>query len=688
MAGNRTSAGRRALVAAAVLAGTIAGFGALPTKPAAAVVGLPGTPGKQFDSWAFCGVRPSDPTARATAKTMATLAGIDVTMGPCNVPNSSYTPVNPANRYVDAATYRQLVDINAEAGMRTAVYDPRVWSTVKADRDAAYTFWLPVLDHVAVWDLGDEFQPGNTVQWNTLKTRWNQVRADIMVRTGIAPFVNHIPEAVEKALTDLPGSDQLISFDRYTDDLGASFARAVDSRVKTVMCAVNTYQHLIFEPTPDSVREAMSSLAAAGCDRFLIFGGAKVYDTTLFGASSLADAKGGPTSLAAAVLEGGGRSSYTPVGPARLFDSRIAAPTVDGLGSSGGTRLNGQTTTLQVVGRANVPDGAAAVALNITTTNATAGGFVTVYPCDGLRPNAAQVNFTARTDQATAVFAKLSATGSTCLFTSNPTDLVVDVVGAYPLGASFTPVDPARVLETRTDPGLATVDGLANGGGPLAPGAVTELQVGGRGGVPADATDVELNITALNAKGPGYVTVFPCGPRPVASHVNYVVGAVATNAVQAALDARGKICIFSLLAVDLVVDVNGYDTITPFTSVVPARLLDSRPVPNGSSIDGLQVGLGVLAAGSVTPVRVAGRGGVDGTARGAVLNVTATDTVGNGFLTVYPCGLPRPVASNLNLVTRATVTNLAVSKIGDAGDVCIFVSAATNVIVDVNDFHP
>ena len=135
-------------------------------------------------------------------------------------------------------------------------------------------------------------------------------------------------------------------------------------------------------------------------------------------------------------------------------------------------------------------------------------------------------------------------------------------------------------------------------------------------------------------------------------------------------------------------DVNGYDTITPFTSVVPARLLDSRPVPNGSSIDGLQVGLGVLAAGSVTPVRVASRGGVDGTARGAVLNVTATDTVGNGFLTVYPCGLPRPVASNLNLVTRSTVTNLAVSKIGDAGDVCIFVSAATNVIVDVNDFHP
>jgi hypothetical protein len=57
----------------------------------------------------------------------------------------------------------------------------------------------------------------------------------------------------------------------------------------------------------------------------------------------------------------------------------------------------------------------------------------------------------------------------------------------------------------------------------------------------------------------GYLTVYPCGvTRPLASNVNYVAGQVVPNAVLVKVGTAGKVCIFSLAATDIVVDVNGY----------------------------------------------------------------------------------------------------------------------------------
>ena len=74
----------------------------------------------------------------------------------------------------------------------------------------------------------------------------------------------------------------------------------------------------------------------------------------------------------------------------------------------------------------------------------------------------------------------------------------------------------------------------------------------------------------------------------------------------------------------------------PMKSLVPARLLESRP--ELSTIDGQFNGIGVRGAGSVTVLPVVGRGGVGGDAAAVVLNVTVTDAQAAGFVTVYPCG--------------------------------------------------
>jgi subtilisin family serine protease len=121
-----------------------------------------------------------------------------------------------------------------------------------------------------------------------------------------------------------------------------------------------------------------------------------------------------------------------------------------------------------------------------------------------------------------------------------------------------------------------------------------------------------------------------------------------------------------------------------FVPLVPARLLESRS--SGSTVDGLLSGLGVRGAGSVTELPVWGRGGVVGDASAVVLTVTVTEPGAAGFVTVFPCGAARPLASNVNFVAGSTVANSVVSGVGSNGRVCVFTLVAAHLVVDVNGY--
>ena len=89
----------------------------------------------------------------------------------------------------------------------------------------------------------------------------------------------------------------------------------------------------------------------------------------------------------------------------------------------------------------------------------------------------------------------------------------------------------------------------------------------------------------------------------------------------------------------------------------------------------------------MTPLHINGRGGVP-EASTVVLNVTVTGPGAAGYVTVYPCGIEPPNASNLNYATGQTVANGALVKIGNGGMVCLFNSQATHLIVDVTGYFP
>jgi hypothetical protein len=90
---------------------------------------------------------------------------------------------------------------------------------------------------------------------------------------------------------------------------------------------------------------------------------------------------------------------------------------------------------------------------------------------------------------------------------------------------------------------------------------------------------------------------------------------------------------------------------------------------------------------SVLELPIGGRLGVPQAIRAAVLNITVTGSAGTGFVTVYPCGSPRPVASTLNYGSGATVANLAVATTSADGKVCIYTQRAVHLIVDLSGYH-
>jgi hypothetical protein len=340
---------------------------------------------------------------------------------------------------------------------------------------------------------------------------------------------------------------------------------------------------------------------------------------------------------------------------------------------------------VKVAGRGGVAVDASAVSLNVTATAAAAAGYLTVYPCDGPRPSASNLNYVTGGTVPNAVVSKIAADGTVCFYAQSPVHLVIDVNGYFPATSTFHPLVPARLLDTR--PGGTTIDGASLGAGAAGPASTTTVRVTGRGGVAADAGAVVLNVTVTEPAGAGYVTVFPCGSAPPnASNINYVKG-TAPNLVIAKVGQDGSVCLFTQQSAHLVVDTLGY--MPPgdaYSAIAPQRVLDTRP--GQPTIDGQTAGAGSRAANSISVVPLSLRAGLPVEISTAVLNVTVTEPAAPGYLTVYPCGAEPPLASNLNFVAGQTVANAVMTKVGFDGSVCVFNSAGTHVVVDVAGYYP
>ena len=378
-------------------------------------------------------------------------------------------------------------------------------------------------------------------------------------------------------------------------------------------------------------------------------------------------------------------TEFIGYGPERFLETRSGEPaTVDGQSNAIGRLAAGSVTRVKVAGRRGVPANAKAVTLNITATESRSAGFITAYPCGIGRPTASNINFAAGQTIAGSITTSTGPNGEVCLFTNVDTQLIADVTGYYPANSSFQPISPTRYLETRAAD-AATFDGQYWGAGRAGAGATVQLPVAGRGAVPRSATAVALNVTATGGTADGFITVYPCDSgRPNASNLNFPAGGTVANSVISKVSAAGTVCIFTNVATNIVADVSGYfQAGSPFVALNPARLMETRSGQNPTA-DGRYRSLGQRTTNSVTELIVNSRGGAPIESSDAVLNITATGSATAGFVTVYPCGSPRPLASNLNFAAGQTVANSVLTRIGPGGKVCVFTNNATHLIVDVN----
>jgi hypothetical protein len=150
-----------------------------------------------------------------------------------------------------------------------------------------------------------------------------------------------------------------------------------------------------------------------------------------------------------------------------------------------------------------------------------------------------------------AVAITLGAGGIGLVSATDPSDAV-----------TFVPITPCRVMDTRTEYNVGPKTS------PLGPGEVhtvntTSGNTGDCTGIPASATGVSLNVTALDATLPTFLTVWATGePQPDASSLNPVPGAPPTpNAVTTAINGGGQFDIYNLQGnVQVIADINGYYT--------------------------------------------------------------------------------------------------------------------------------
>jgi len=120
-----------------------------------------------------------------------------------------------------------------------------------------------------------------------------------------------------------------------------------------------------------------------------------------------------------------------------------------------------------------------------------------------------------------------------------------------------------------------------------------------------------------------------------------------------------------------------------FTGITPCRIADTR----GNGFMGAY-GPPALAAGSPRNFPLTGQCGIPGGAEAVSLNVTVTNTLGPGFILIYPQGGAAPGVSTLNYVASQTVANAAVVPLGTGGGVTVVAGVSgTDLILDTNGYY-
>lgn len=365
---------------------------------------------------------------------------------------------------------------------------------------------------------------------------------------------------------------------------------------------------------------------------------------------------------------------FLPIAPCRVADTRnatgpLSGPAIPALG----------TRNFPVRSACGLPASATAYSLNITVVPRGSLGYLSIWPGGRTQPTVSTLNALDGRIKANAAIVPAGADGSVNIFVTDTTDVIIDVNGVFVPGAasqSFYSVNPCRIADTRVAGG--TMQALVN----------RAFAVASFCGIPVTATAYALNFTVVPKQPLGFLTLWPNNgsPRPTVSTLNALTGAVTANFAIVPAGNAGDILAFATDDTDLIVDITGYFGPSGsvgalrFYAIDPCRVLDTR-LADGP-LGGPQPQAGSTRAYPV----LSSPCGVPSTAQAFSLNATVVPSPVLGFLTLFPTGVTRPLASTLNAVDGSITSNAAIVPAGTSGQVSAYVTERTHLILDINGY--
>ena len=232
--------------------------------------------------------------------------------------------------------------------------------------------------------------------------------------------------------------------------------------------------------------------------------------------------------------------------PARVLDTRT------GNGAPRAAVGGGRTLAVKVTGLAGVPAaGVAAVVVNVTVTQPTAGGYITAWADGAARPGTSNLDFSAGQSVPNLAVVPVGADGDIALFNGSPgtVQLIVDVTGYYradqlyttepgdwtatagPLGANSNPYETAITPANVNRLGLAwnTPDGyipfVVTGGLVVTPSSVGVTAYDAIDGSPVWNFTSDMFVAGMAADGDKVFFEGAYGP-PNSGHLPWGVGAL------------------------------------------------------------------------------------------------------------------------------------------------------------------
>ncbi len=379
------------------------------------------------------------------------------------------------------------------------------------------------------------------------------------------------------------------------------------------------------------------------------------------------------------VVAGGSANAvqFVAVTPCRLVDTRS-----DHGGSGPIPGRTAESFDPPQLGGCNIPASAIAYSLNVTLVPSAPVGYLTIWPTGVPQPTVSTMNSLDGRIKANAAIVPGGYQGAVSVYVSNTTNVLIDINGYFTTPGSgtyqFYPLTPCRVVDTRNPVGDL-------GGPRLIARVERDFPVTESSCLPQGANILaySFNVTAVpNPSGQelGYLTIWPQGePKPTVSTLNNLTATLVANAAIVPAGTGGGVAVYPDETTDVVLDINGYFAAPGGQGALslyptsPCRILDTRQ-NNGQPFTGEKT---VNVASSVCIT--------SSSAQGYVFNATVIPSPTLSYLTLWPDGEQRPVASTLNAADGAITSNMAIVPTNN-GSIDAYAAGTTQLILDLSGF--